>query len=150
MGKAGRPKWVPNWDEIDKLCAIQATRSEIAAWFNVSEDTIERAVKRDHKEDFAAYFAKKRKAGFISIRRAMFQKAQAGDKAMITLFFKKYLGLVDTTVVKVQDSDGKESPKVREAMERVTALMSELARKDQPTNRDQMLKMLAAQMGLAK
>ena len=41
----GRPKKQINWEEFDKLCFMQGTLAEIAGFFGVSEDTIERSCK---------------------------------------------------------------------------------------------------------
>jgi hypothetical protein len=63
------PRIEPDWEVFDRLCEVQCTLAEIAAHFGVSEDTIERAVKREHSVSFADYFGEKRKAGFVSLRR---------------------------------------------------------------------------------
>lgn len=84
-----------NWDEFDKLCAIHCTRDEIANWFNVSPDTIERAVKREKKMVFAAYHAQKADTGKISLRRRMWQAALGGDKTMMIWISKQHLGMRD-------------------------------------------------------
>lgn len=49
MGKRGAKPWEPSWEEFNKLCAIQATLEEIAAWYDVDIATIERTIKRVHQ-----------------------------------------------------------------------------------------------------
>ena len=43
--KTGRPEAEMDMEELEKLCAMQCTDEEIAAWFNVSSRTIERRRK---------------------------------------------------------------------------------------------------------
>lgn len=93
MGKAGRPLIEIDWVEFDKLCTIQCTLREIAGWFNCSEDTIERAVKREKKIDFADYFEQKRGKGKIALRRQLYQRALEGNTALLIWLSKQYLGM---------------------------------------------------------
>lgn len=74
----GGPRIKFDWAEFETLCAMQCTRAEIATHFGVSEDTIERAVKREHSVSFADYFGQKRKAGFVSLRRKQWELAMSG------------------------------------------------------------------------
>ncbi len=151
MGKRGfgSKKWSPpNWRDFDGLCAIQCTKEEIASFYDTSEDSVERAVKNEHKQTFAVYFARKRKVGNISIRRALFREAQTGDIKAITLFYKKYLGYTDKTVVKVENASSQDDSAVAQAVARVNKLISDLAAQDKPTNKNKELALLAASLGL--
>ena len=96
----GRKPIEIDWTQFEKLCAIQCTREEIAAWFNCSIDTIERSVKKKYKETFAAVFAQKRRNGHISLRRKQFETAMSGDKTMLIWLGKQYLGQSDKTEIK--------------------------------------------------
>lgn len=91
---AGRPRKEIDKTEFEKLCGLQCTKEEIAGWFDISEDTLERFCKREYKENFAAVFAKKREIGRISLRRAQFQLAQK-SAAMAIFLGKNYLGQTD-------------------------------------------------------
>jgi AraC-like DNA-binding protein len=91
----GRPRIEIDWQTFDRLCEVQCTLAEIAAHFGVSEDTIERAVKREHGVSFADYFGEKRKAGFISLRRRQYELAMAGNATMLIFLGKQYLGQAD-------------------------------------------------------
>jgi len=86
-----RPRIEIDWDQFDKLCAIQATLTDIAAWFSCSVDTIERAVKREQKMSFADYFAIKRGRGKIGLRRKQYEVAMAGNVPMLIWLGKQYL-----------------------------------------------------------
>lgn len=87
----GRPKIVIDWDQFEKLCAMQCTLEEISAWFKCSEDTIERACKREHGVTFADYFKQKRSGGRISLRRKQFEVAMSGNVTMLIFLGKQYL-----------------------------------------------------------
>jgi len=88
----GRPKIEINWDVVDDLCEVQCTSDEICAALKISEDTLERACKRDKKCLFADYSKQKRRAGFVSLRHKQFEMAMAGDRTMLIWLGKQYLG----------------------------------------------------------
>jgi len=91
----GQPKKTFDKIQFEKLCAMQATLEEIAVFFDMSEDTVERRCKELYKTTFADIFKQKRKIGFISIRRRLFEHADKFYQANIYLS-KNYLGLRDT------------------------------------------------------
>ena len=90
-----RPQTEIKKEEFEKLCHIQCTREEIAAWFNCSHDTIERWCRRIYKLSFASVFEQKRQGGCISLRRAQFQEALKGNTALLIWLGKQYLGQTD-------------------------------------------------------
>jgi hypothetical protein len=87
-----RPLIKIDWADFDKLCGIQCTLSDLASWFDCSEDTIERAVKREKKLGFADYYSQKAGKGKISLRRKQWDLAMKGDKTMLIWLGKQYLG----------------------------------------------------------
>jgi hypothetical protein len=87
----GRPRIEIDWADFDRLCEVQCTLEELAAHFGVSEDTIERAVKREQGLSFADYFAQKRKVGFVSLRRKQWELAMAGNPTMLIFLGKQLL-----------------------------------------------------------
>lgn len=87
-----RPRIEIDWKQFDKLCADQCTLEDISEELGCSEDTIERACKREKKLSFADYYDKKRRRGFVSLRRTQFALALAGDKTMLIWLGKQYLG----------------------------------------------------------
>ena len=95
-----RPRIKIDWVDFDKLCKMQCTKEEIADWFNCSEDTIERAIKRKYKVSFAVHYNKKRVAGKISLRRNQFQLSKKYP-AMAIWLGKQYLGQTDKQEVEV-------------------------------------------------
>lgn len=89
-----RPRKIINKTEFEKLCGLHCTKNEIAGFFDVSEDTIERFCKREYKEGFAVIYAKKSALGKISLRRAQFKLAE--KSAVMAIFLgKNYLGQRD-------------------------------------------------------
>lgn len=89
-----RPRIEISQKEFEKLCGLQCTLGEIAAWFGCSDDTIERWCQRTYKQDFAEVFAAKRGLGKISLRRMQWQLAQ--KSAIMAIFLgKNYLGQSD-------------------------------------------------------
>jgi len=87
-----RPRIPIDWAEFDKLCAIQCTQAEIAAWFKCTDETIENACKREHKQSFSAYYKTKAANGKMSLRRKQMQVALDGNVAMLIWLGKQTLG----------------------------------------------------------
>ena len=83
------------YSQLDKLLGLQCTLKECAFYFNCSEDTIERAVRRDKNTSFAEYRELKRQAGLISLRRSQFQLSEKNPSMAIWLG-KQYLNQNDT------------------------------------------------------
>jgi hypothetical protein len=89
--KGGRPVKEINLEELDKLCAMQCTCEEVAGWFDVSVDTVERRVLEMTGMGFAAYFKLKRGKGKVSLRRKQMQVALGGNTTMLIWLGKQYL-----------------------------------------------------------
>lgn len=89
-----RPQKHIDQGDFEKLCGLQCALSEIASWFNCSEDTIERWCQRTYKRRFADVFAEKRGNGKIALRRAQFELAKK-SAAMAIFLGKNYLGQKD-------------------------------------------------------
>lgn len=95
MSKMGRPKIEIDWKQFDQLCKIQCTLTEIAAFFDCSEDTIERRVSETYGVTFAEHSRQKRGKGKISLRRRQMQAALDGNTTMLIWLGKQYLGQAD-------------------------------------------------------
>lgn len=95
VNKGGRPKTKIDKKEFEKLCALQCTLSEFCAWFDCSEDTIERWCKAEYNAGFAEVFKIKRGMGKISLRRSQWQLAEK-NTAMAIFLGKQYLGQRDS------------------------------------------------------
>jgi len=101
--KRGRPFPVIDWGAVDRLLAIQCTLREVAAFIDVSEDTVERAVQREHGMGFRDYSAQKGARGLVSLRRKQFEIALAGDKTMLIWLGKQHLGQADKLQTESRD-----------------------------------------------
>ncbi len=112
MTITGRPLIPINWQEFDKLCNIHCTLVEISEWFDCSEDTIERAVKREKGMTFAEYFKRKSGRGKISLRRKMFETALSGNVTMQIWLSKNTLGYRDKIEEIILPPVKEESPKI--------------------------------------
>ena len=88
----GRPKLELDWEQFDDLCRMHCTLIEIAAWFNMSEDTIERRIREKHGVTFAELFRTKSVPGKVSVRRKQFQMAMAGNVKMLEHLGEHWLG----------------------------------------------------------
>lgn len=91
----GRPPIEFDLDDLEKLAGLQCTQSEIAAFFNCSEDTITRRMHED--ADFADAFKRGRERGKQSLRKWQFEAAKKGNVAMMIFLGKNYLGQTDDT-----------------------------------------------------
>lgn len=90
---------------FEKLCGIQCTLEEIAAWFKCSPDTIERWCKREYFIGFAEAYKRFSASGKISLRRWQFQMAEHSVPMAIFLG-KNWLGQTDRveqTINEVED-----------------------------------------------
>ncbi len=80
---------------FEGLCRIHCTLPEIAAVLTVSEDTVERWCKRTYKVGFAESHKKQSGMGKMSLRRAQFKAAEAGNATMLIWLGKQYLNQAD-------------------------------------------------------
>lgn len=90
--KTGRPKIEIDFNELDKLCGLQCSQTEIASWFDCSIDTIEARIKETHGMSFPEYFEQKRGRGKIALRRRQYEAAMSGNTALLIWLGKQYLG----------------------------------------------------------
>lgn len=97
MAKMGRPRIEIDRGQFEKLCALQCTEEEIAAWFHCSVDTIERWCKREYADEvegkatFAEIYKTLSVDGKISLRRYQFKMAEHNVSMAIWLG-KQWLG----------------------------------------------------------
>jgi hypothetical protein len=78
--------------ELEKLCVLQCTDEELAAWFNVTTRTIER---RRKKKSFAEVMARGRAKGRISVRRMQMKLLENGNATIGVWLGKNILGQTD-------------------------------------------------------
>jgi len=84
--------------EVEKLAMMACTTQEIADFFNVSPDTIER--------NFAVLLKKGASKGRMSMKRALFEKVLKGDLGAMVWWGKNFAGMSDKVEQKVNDDNG--------------------------------------------
>lgn len=121
-----RPKIEINPIEVEKLAAMQCTNSEIAAFFDCSQDTIERR--------FAAELAKGREKGKAKLRRLQWQSAEKGNVVMQIWLGKQILGQSDKTESKIIDvgPEPKTEKELTELAKEKLKLLGASNEKDEP------------------
>ena len=87
-----RPKAKIDLVELEKLCTMQSTDDEVAAWFNVSPRTIAR---RRLVTKFREVMDRARAKGRVSVRRDLFRQSSAGNIAATIFLSKNLLGYKD-------------------------------------------------------
>lgn len=100
-----RPRINIDFDSFRKLCGLQCTLSEIASYFDCSEDTVERWCKRELRISFAEAYKNYSASGKISLRRWQFKMAEHSVPMAIFLG-KNWLGQTDKveqTITEVED-----------------------------------------------
>jgi hypothetical protein len=100
---AGRKALNIDLGELEKLCGLQCTDEELAAWFGVSARTIER---RRKQPAFAEAMERGRAKGRISVRRMLFGQAAKGNAAAAIFLAKNVLGYRDVRSNEHSGPDG--------------------------------------------
>jgi hypothetical protein len=93
--------------ELEKLCGMQCTDEEIAAFFNVSTRTIER---RRKVKQFGEVMERAKAKGRVSVRRSLFRLAAAGYIAAAIFLAKNLLGYRDVIANEHSGPDGAAIP----------------------------------------
>lgn len=94
--KRGRPEKPIDWDEFQRLCALQCTQSEIASWFYLTAETLSNRVEQEYGEDYSTVYKKLSEYGKCSLRRTQYKLAQ--KSAAMSIFLgkqKSWLGQSD-------------------------------------------------------
>ena len=99
-----RPKAKIDLAELEKLCAMQCTDEEIAAFFGVSTKTVER---RRKVQRFSDVMEQARAKGRVSVRRSLFRLASNGNVAASIFLAKNLLGYRDVVANEVSGPDGR-------------------------------------------
>ena len=116
-----RPRKEISAEQFEKLCGLQCTLSEIAGFFDCSEDTIERWCRREYEISFADAFKKYSASGKMSLRRYQFDLAKK-NASMAIFLGKQYLGQHDTPL------DGENTETLKKALELIGSVPSAINR----------------------
>jgi hypothetical protein len=104
--------------ELEKLCSLQCTNEEIAAWFKCSTRTVETYSRRP---EFADVMTRGRAKGRISVRRAQMKLLESGNATMGVWLGKQLLGQRDITPIELSGVDGKA---VQISLEAIDAILA--------------------------
>ena len=96
----GRPRLNIDLEELKKLCHLNCTVEEIAAYFGCNKKTIERRMAED--ESFAEIVDNGRSMGKLSVRRQQFRIMDGGNPTMAIWLGKQLLGQKEHSEI-VQD-----------------------------------------------
>lgn len=89
-----RPRKEIRRDEFEKLCGFMCTEEEIASFFDVSVDTLQRWCKRTYGESFAVIYKNKIAYAKCTLRRYQMQLAEK-NPTMAIFLGKQWLGQKD-------------------------------------------------------
>lgn len=82
----GAPKKPIDWEEFEKLCALQCTQSEIASFLKVHPNTLSDRVKEKYEgEDYSTVYKKFSETGKCSLRRYQFAMSKKNTSMAIWL-----------------------------------------------------------------
>jgi hypothetical protein len=98
-----RPKAQIDTVELEKLCGMQCTDVEIAAWFGVSTRTVER---RRKNTKFCDVMDQAKAKGRVSVRRSLFRLAASGNIAAAIFLSKNILGYRDVVASELSGPGG--------------------------------------------
>jgi hypothetical protein len=93
-----RPKKEIDWDLVDELLEAGCMGTEIAARFDMHQDTFYRRVEDYHGVGFTVYSSQKRCSGDTLLRKAQFDKALTGDNTMLIWLGKNRLKQAETPI----------------------------------------------------
>ena len=100
----GRPRAKIGMADLEKLCVMQCTDEEIAAFFHVSARTISR---RRRVQRFSDVMEQARAKGRVSVRRNLFRLAEGGNVAAAIFLAKNLLGYRDVVSNEHSGPDGR-------------------------------------------
>jgi hypothetical protein len=100
---AGRKPVKIDLIELEKLSSLQCTDEELAAFFGVSERTIQ---NRRRQPKFAEVMSRGKAKGKISVRRAQMKLLEAGNGTMGVWLGKQLLGQRDVTPIELSGPNG--------------------------------------------
>lgn len=98
-----RPKVKIDLAELEKLCSMQCTDEEVAAFLGVSVRTIER---RRKSPAFQEVMELAKAKGRVSVRRNLFKLAAAGNIAAVIFLAKNLLGYKDIVANEMSGPNG--------------------------------------------
>jgi IS30 family transposase len=84
-----------NWEKLDTMLMFQAGKFLCSTELGVSEDTIEREIKKKYKCGFTEYRARRSEKIVLKLKQKMIQKALDGDNVCLIFVLKNIGGWSD-------------------------------------------------------
>jgi hypothetical protein len=81
--------------EFEKLVSYQCTQEEVACFFDISVDTLERSVYSEYGEKLAEVWDKKKSFGRIKLKKKQMEMVENGNVTMAIFLGKYLLGQTD-------------------------------------------------------
>lgn len=88
----GRPKSVFNERELKYLCSIHCTLDEIAGFFQMHKDTLQRKIREEYAITWSEFYERNSQGSKVALRRRQIQAAMEGDTKMLVFLGKNMLG----------------------------------------------------------
>lgn len=80
------------WDSVKYLCMIHCTGEEIAGVMQMDYDTLNRICKDKYGYPISEYIKNNQSNGKMSLRRAQWKLAEAGNPTMLIWLGRQWLG----------------------------------------------------------
>jgi len=106
MAKMGRPKIELDFQEVKKLMQFKPSLSDTAVWFDCSEDTIIRIIKKQTNLTFAKFRHQNMAKIRIKLVQKAFQMALSGERVMLIFCLKNMNGWADIPSMQDEDIEG--------------------------------------------
>jgi hypothetical protein len=100
----GRPNTKMGIDEVERLCQLNCTMEELAAYFGVDVRTVQ--LRAQNEPWIRAAMERGQALGKLSLRREQFRLAEKGNAAMLMFLGKQLLGQRDKVEAEVTVKDG--------------------------------------------
>lgn len=85
-----------NWEVLDGILQFNATKRQCADILNISEDSIERKIKKKHKKTFSEYRDGKMSKTVIKLQQKAIESALQGSYTMNIFCLKNLAGWKDS------------------------------------------------------
>jgi len=102
MAKVGRPTVELNYDKLDALLQFKVTKAFCADYLGVSEDTIEKRLRRDHDMTFMDYAALKIQRNGLRLQQKALDMAMNGNVVMMIFCLKNIAKWSDSVEIAVE------------------------------------------------
>ena len=98
-GCISRPLKIIDDKQLKALMRMKPTTADVAAFFDCSEDTVERHIKKTYRKSFAAFREENMVHTRFSLIRTALAKAEKGDNTMLIFCLKNICGWADKPAV---------------------------------------------------